>query len=273
MPRDSNGNYSLPIGYLAVTGEPILASQHNPPLEDLAAAMTASLPRNGSAAYSAMFRINMSAPAVALQDTDGRSGFLLADDNKLFVTRGAINGVVWDDGPNDRHPLTINLETGAVTSSGEFTGYGLKSMGAIEAEGAPPSLWLHYPSVKRGRLWIKPDGSLNWTDVEGQNHFFISPTGAVWTQQFGDLNTRIETRANDYANAAIAAATAICNDRVYRVRMVGYGETGGTGGMTNVAPGVFTGAAGSAYGAHTFGYRTLQQHIPAMGGWVNVSVE
>lgn len=49
MPRDSSGVYSLPVGYRATTGQKILASQHNPPLEDLASAMTASLPRAGSA--------------------------------------------------------------------------------------------------------------------------------------------------------------------------------------------------------------------------------
>lgn len=52
MPRDSNGNYSLPNGYQATPGATILASQHNPPLEDLAAAMTNSLPRDGSAPMS-----------------------------------------------------------------------------------------------------------------------------------------------------------------------------------------------------------------------------
>lgn len=49
MPRDSQGQYSLPTGYRAVTGQTIQATQHNPPLEDLAQAMTGSLPRNGSA--------------------------------------------------------------------------------------------------------------------------------------------------------------------------------------------------------------------------------
>ena len=48
-PRDSGGIYSLPAGYVAVSGETILPSQHNPPLEDIAAALTASLPRNGAA--------------------------------------------------------------------------------------------------------------------------------------------------------------------------------------------------------------------------------
>lgn len=39
----------MPPSYLAVTGQTILASQHNPPLEDVATALTGSLPRNGSA--------------------------------------------------------------------------------------------------------------------------------------------------------------------------------------------------------------------------------
>lgn len=52
MARDASGNYSLPIGYLAVTGETIQASQHNPPLEDIAAALTGSVPRSGAAPMS-----------------------------------------------------------------------------------------------------------------------------------------------------------------------------------------------------------------------------
>lgn len=53
MARDSGGNYSLPPGYLAVTGQKVLASQHNGPLEDVASALTGSLPRNGSAPMGA----------------------------------------------------------------------------------------------------------------------------------------------------------------------------------------------------------------------------
>lgn len=47
MPRDSNGVFSLPGGYLGTTGETILTSQHNPPLEDIRDALTGSLARNG----------------------------------------------------------------------------------------------------------------------------------------------------------------------------------------------------------------------------------
>jgi microcystin-dependent protein len=49
MPRGPSGIYTLPPGYEAITGQTIQASQHNPPLEDIASALTGSLPRNGSA--------------------------------------------------------------------------------------------------------------------------------------------------------------------------------------------------------------------------------
>jgi hypothetical protein len=48
LPSDSNGNYALPAGYLAVGGDTILPSQHNPPLEDVAAGLTARLMRSGA---------------------------------------------------------------------------------------------------------------------------------------------------------------------------------------------------------------------------------
>jgi len=48
MPR-SGGVYTLPPGYFAVDGTTIEVSQHNPPFEDVAQALTDSLPRDGSA--------------------------------------------------------------------------------------------------------------------------------------------------------------------------------------------------------------------------------
>lgn len=47
MPRDINGIYSLPGGYLAVGGQTILTGSHNAPLEDLGVAITQSLDRSG----------------------------------------------------------------------------------------------------------------------------------------------------------------------------------------------------------------------------------
>lgn len=47
MPRDTQGQYSLPSGSLVALGEDILPSQHNPPLQDIEQAITGSLSRDG----------------------------------------------------------------------------------------------------------------------------------------------------------------------------------------------------------------------------------
>lgn len=53
MPFDSSGNFSLVNGYRAVTGQTITASQHNPPLEDIAQALSSTILRSGAAPMSA----------------------------------------------------------------------------------------------------------------------------------------------------------------------------------------------------------------------------
>lgn len=50
MPFDAAGNYSIPAGSTATTGQTILASQHNTPIEDMASALSATLLRDGRAA-------------------------------------------------------------------------------------------------------------------------------------------------------------------------------------------------------------------------------
>lgn len=83
MPRDSGGTFSLVSGYLAVTGQPIEASQHNPPLEDVATALTGSLPRNGSAGMQANL-------AMAGFKVTGMANGTAADD---AVTKSQLDGV------------------------------------------------------------------------------------------------------------------------------------------------------------------------------------
>ena len=51
MPR-TGGIFSLPPGYFAVSGQVIQPSNHNPPLEDIAQALTDSLPRSGAASMT-----------------------------------------------------------------------------------------------------------------------------------------------------------------------------------------------------------------------------
>lgn len=55
MPRASDGSYSLPSGSLVNVGEDIVPSQHNPPLQDIAQAVTDSLSRDGRGGMRAAF--------------------------------------------------------------------------------------------------------------------------------------------------------------------------------------------------------------------------
>jgi microcystin-dependent protein len=87
----SNGVYSLPTGYLAVTGSTILASQHNPPLEDIAAALTNRLSRDGTAPMTGPVQLAVGTVSLpgAVFSTDLTSGW-------YKTTSGigvAINGV------------------------------------------------------------------------------------------------------------------------------------------------------------------------------------
>lgn len=73
----ANGVYSLPPGYLAVTGATILASQHNPIFEDVAAALTLRLSRDGSAPMTGPVQLASGTVTVpgAVFAADASSGF------------------------------------------------------------------------------------------------------------------------------------------------------------------------------------------------------
>lgn len=58
MPYDSNGNASLVPGYLAVEGQTILPSQHNPPLEDIASMLSQVVLRSGVAPMTGALNMN-----------------------------------------------------------------------------------------------------------------------------------------------------------------------------------------------------------------------
>jgi microcystin-dependent protein len=73
----ANGVYSLPPGFLAVTGTTIQVSQHNPIFQDVAAALTARLSRDGTAAMSGAIQLapgTLGAPG-AVFSTDITTGF------------------------------------------------------------------------------------------------------------------------------------------------------------------------------------------------------
>lgn len=72
MPYDGSGAYALPAGSTAVTGATILASVHNTPIEDIAAALSQVVLRSGVAAMSGDLNMNGNkVEGLAAADTNG----------------------------------------------------------------------------------------------------------------------------------------------------------------------------------------------------------
>ncbi|WP_368516647.1 hypothetical protein [Rhizobium sp.] len=133
--------------------------------------------------------------------------------------------------------------------------------GSLEIKAGDPTLWLHLPNVKRGRWVIDTYGSLLWQDQGGQTHFYITSSGQIWTQQLGDLNTRIEDRANAWGAAHFYNA-------VTGSRMAGetaWNRSGTTGKWQNSGY-VLTGVQGTSPGGDaTYFARQPQLYIPNVG--------
>lgn len=111
MPRDSGGAYSLPAGYLAVTGETILASQHNSPLQDIATALTGSVPRNGTAGMLANL------PMGGFKATGMADGVASTDSATVGQTSGLVTTILAAS-----PAITTPAITGATTISGTAAG-------------------------------------------------------------------------------------------------------------------------------------------------------
>ena len=133
--------------------------------------------------------------------------------------------------------------------------------GALEIRtDADPSLWLHRNGVKRGRWVVDNEGGLNWQDQGSQVHFAIRANGALWSQQMGDLNSRIEQRASDFANDRR-------NSCVTDSRMAGYVEILMSNGSVINDNGYVLTMANRANGdQYRFGSRQPQLYI-ANRGW------
>lgn len=74
-------------------------------------------------------QINTDSPTILLRDTDGLSSFVHCNSNQFYVLRsGAAGGTTFDGGPNNRHPMTLNLTTGDAIFSGDVISYSDKRL-------------------------------------------------------------------------------------------------------------------------------------------------
>lgn len=186
MPSDANGVYSLPSGYEATTGEIIQASQHNPPLEDLASAISQRLMRSGVAPMTGPLKIvdgSVGSPAVKFS-TDGTTGF-------YKTTNG------------------IGVSVGG-TKVAEFTSSGLSwKIGMMI-----PWVLLSAPSG-----WVLPYGQTLsrttyadlWTiaqdEISNGNTFFNNGNGTT-TFGIGDMRDRVPAGKGDMGGTDAGRLTA-----------------------------------------------------------------
>lgn len=90
MPFNPSGIFTLPAGYLAVPGQTIHASQHNPPLEDIAAGLSLALLRDGRAPMVADLSFN-GHRATGAGDAQNPQDYVTL--SQVMALLGALDGV------------------------------------------------------------------------------------------------------------------------------------------------------------------------------------
>jgi len=200
----ANGVYSLPLGYLAVTGQTIQASQHNPPLEDIALALTARLSRDGTAAMNGALQLapgTVSLPGAAFS-TDLTTG--------LYKTTSGIGVAV------------------SGSKIAEFTAAGLASGVWFPGMMIPWTL-----STVPSPLWVLPYGqtlsrttyaalwALAQAEIAAGNTFYNNGDGST-TFGIGDMRGRVPAGKDNMGGSAAGRITSTVSNS---------SSVGGVGGV------------------------------------------
>lgn len=221
MPSDSNGNYSLPTGYLATTGDNIETSQHNPPLEDIGSALTARLMRSGVAPMTGPLKITdgtASSPAIQLASASSWGWYKTSTGIGL-----AIGGVgVFEVGPsgvsNGNPPASetvggiSGLATSAEASGGVITHHLVVSGGSgtftdgetVTATGGGSGVYLS--ATSSSSLFAIKSGTGAFTGT-------LTGSSSGATKTIGSYNPVVITPVT--LAAAVAAATSAAAPRGY----------------------------------------------------------
>lgn len=116
MPRTA-GTYSLVPSYKATSGQTIRTEQHNPPLEDIAKALTDSLPRDGSASMTGNLPMN-GQRVTGLGEGTSASDAVRRDQVTLYSAwLAALAGLSFE---NNKLPYATGAGTAALTNFTAF---------------------------------------------------------------------------------------------------------------------------------------------------------
>lgn len=153
MPRN-NGVYTLPPVYFAEDGEIIQPNQHNIPLQDVAQALTGSVPRDGTAAMTG--DLPMGGRKVTGLGSATAPGDAVRLD-QLPATSGWLSSVAALTMAADRIPYATGVTTAALAV---FTAAGRAVVGAVDAAAQRVALGL-------GALATKNKAAVSDIDATG----------------------------------------------------------------------------------------------------------
>ncbi|WFU37318.1 tail fiber protein [Bradyrhizobium sp. CB82] len=180
----SNGVYTLPPGYLAVTGQVIQASQHNPPLEDIAQALTNRLSRDGTAPMTGPVKAAdgaVGAPSLTFNNAQS-TGFYKTAGGNIGVAVGGVE--------------TVEFGPGGIVTGARFLGE-LISYTGITA----PALTVFPYGQTLSRTTYAALWAFAQTQITAGNTFYNNGDGST-TFGIGDLRGRTLAGKDDMGGSS-----------------------------------------------------------------------
>lgn len=262
MPFDSSGTYSKPTGSTAVTGEKAFASTHNVPVDDIAAALTQTLLRDGRAAMTGTLKMGGN------QVTGLANGAADTDAATVAQVNAVVNGRVRFDAAQS---LTGDQKTQAQANIGAQPSLGFTPVnkagdtmtGNLAVGGSNPNIELNRSGVRAWQVSVSPDTYLLfWDQSFSQAVMMVNPDNPdIWLRGAGWLSDVYATPAQ--------IATAL-EDVVSRVGTGDYAEHTLASSSWFHAPtgkfieGMRTDGSNSILQVAS---RRIYQNVASLGGW------
>ncbi len=204
MPRDANGNYTLPSGNPVVSGEVISTTWANPTMADLAVEMTSSLDRNGKGGMLAPFKF--------LDGNEGAPGLTFTADPSMGIYRAGVKDMrasvggdkmrwtdtgvdVTPDQGTTWYPLITDGDPGLPflpLAGGSLTG-SVTFLGGTDLQfnGGGQTVWLGPTNAASNTIYNDDGGAIHDTSAVAIPHVFR--TGAVQRLLINDASASFTT--------------------------------------------------------------------------------
>lgn len=189
MPSDLNGIYSLPINYLAVVGEIIVPAQHNGPLEDIGAGLTARLMRSGAG--------GMNGPLKGADGSAGAPSFTFGTAATTGVYKTA-DGV----GVSVMGSQVAEFTSGGLTKGARYIGELIPYVGSVAPAKTVFPVGQTLSRTTYADLW-----AFAQTEIAAGSTFFNNGNGTT-TFGIGDLRGRVLAGKDDMGGSSAGVLTS-----------------------------------------------------------------